>query len=33
VPITEMMRYGLILDLIGVLVIVSFVTLIGPLIW
>jgi di/tricarboxylate transporter len=33
VPITEMMRYGLILDVIGVLVIVSFVTLIGPLIW
>jgi sodium-dependent dicarboxylate transporter 2/3/5 len=33
VPITQMMRYGIILDVVGFVVIVSFVTLIGPLIW
>lgn len=33
VPITSMMRYGLVLDIVGFIVIVSFVTLIGPLIW
>jgi sodium-dependent dicarboxylate transporter 2/3/5 len=33
VPITQMMRYGLALDIAGYIVIVAFVTLIGPLLW
>lgn len=33
VPFTQMMRYGLVLDVVGFVVIVTFVTLLGPLIW
>jgi sodium-dependent dicarboxylate transporter 2/3/5 len=33
VPITTMMRYGVMLDLVGFVVIVTFVTTIGPMLW
>ncbi len=33
VPITTMMKFGIALDIVGFIVIVSFVTLIGPLLW
>jgi solute carrier family 13 (sodium-dependent dicarboxylate transporter), member 2/3/5 len=33
VPITQMMRFGIALDIVGFLVIVAFVTLVGPLLW
>lgn len=33
VPITQMMRYGIALDIVGYVVIVAFVALVGPLLW